>query len=171
MWHWDTFQPKQFKKQSSLWQRSSRVQVNKIMQKLRKKTLRKHLKGLAKKSVPKSSGSSVITKRPLFDFAQMKSLFHQFKTSIYSKKCCLQLLSKRKQVRKWEQNPVRQLWPIRLVQQKLRIKAWCTEWHSSSSTYVGDIGEKKPWSWCSKTFYELMLDTTRQVFVCSWLFS
>ena len=42
------------------------------------------------KSVPKSSSWSLITKRPLFDFAPIKLLFHLFKTSIYSKKCCLQ---------------------------------------------------------------------------------
>ena len=43
------------------------VQVNKIMQKLRKWKVRKHL-GPAKKGVPKSSSLSLITKRPLFDF-------------------------------------------------------------------------------------------------------
>ena len=37
----------------------------------------------------------------------------------------------------WEPNSVWQLWPVRLVQQKLYIKAWCTKWHISSSAYVG----------------------------------
>ena len=39
--------------------------------------------------------------------------------------------------REWEQNSVWQLWPVRLVEQKLYIKAWCTKWHISSSAYVG----------------------------------
>ena len=68
------------------------VQVNKIMQKLRKRKVRKHLKVL-----PRSSSLSLITKRPLFDFCTDQITFYQFKTSMYSK-CCLQLLSNREQV-------------------------------------------------------------------------
>ena len=76
------------------------VQVNKIMQKLRKKKVRNHLKVLPKKSVPKSSSLSLFTKRPgpCSIFAPIKLLFHKFRTSIYSYKCCLQFLCKRKQV-------------------------------------------------------------------------
>lgn len=74
------------------------VQVNKIMQKLWKRKVRKHLRVLPRKVFQNRQACHLLQSVPCSIFAPMKSLFHQFKTSIYSKKCCLQLLSKRKQV-------------------------------------------------------------------------
>ena len=75
------------------------VQVyNKIMQKLQKRKVRKHLKVLPRKVFQNRQACHEIQSGPFSIFAQIKSLFHQSKTWIYSKKWCLQLLSKRKQV-------------------------------------------------------------------------
>ena len=74
--------------------------VNKIMQKLRKRKVRKHLSFQEKCSKIVKLVTNYKATLARF-FAPIKSLFHQFKTSIYSKKCCLQLLSKRKQALKF----------------------------------------------------------------------
>ena len=74
------------------------VQVKKIMQKLRKRKVRKHLKFLPRKVFQNCQACHKLQSDLYTIFAPIKPIFHQFKTSIYSKKCCLQLLSKRKQV-------------------------------------------------------------------------
>ena len=74
------------------------VQVKKIMQKLRKRKVRKHLKVLPRKVFQNCQACHKLQSDPYSICAPIKPIFPQFKTSIYSKKCFLQLLSKRKQV-------------------------------------------------------------------------
>ena len=63
------------------------VQVyNKIMQKLQKRKVRKHLKVLPRKVFQNRQPCQQLQGGPFSIFATMKSLFHQSKTWIYSKK-------------------------------------------------------------------------------------
>ena len=63
------------------------VQVNKIMQKLRKRKVLKHLKVLPRKVFQNRQACHQLQSAPCSIFAPIKSLFHQSKTAwIYSEK-------------------------------------------------------------------------------------